>query len=98
MIVGLGPLSVAQLGAPAVAEGPRGLVAALALAAQHGQLVALALLGVLLELGEHEAQRPDTVLLLRPHGGRQVGFHLVGKRHSLYLMLFALKLAAGGAD
>ena len=37
-----------------------GLVAALALAAQHRELVAVALLGRLLQLGEHEPQRAET--------------------------------------
>ena len=54
---GLALLAVGELRAAAVAEGARGLEPALALAAQHRELVAVALLGRLLELGEHQPQR-----------------------------------------
>ena len=37
--------------------------------------------GVLLELGEHQPQRADAVLLARLHRGRQVLLHPVGQRH-----------------
>ena len=73
--------AVGQLGAAAVAERRGGLVAALALAAQHGELVARALLRVLLQLGEHQPQRADAVLLARLHRGREVLLHPVGQRH-----------------
>ena len=59
----------------------RGLQAALALAAQDGELVVAALLGGLLQLGEHEPQRADAVLLARLHRGGEVLLHRVGQRH-----------------
>ena len=77
----LGLLGVGELGAAALAEGAGGLVAALALAAQHGQLVVAAVLGGLLELAEHEAQRGDPVLLAGLHRGGEVLLHRVGQGH-----------------
>ena len=66
----LGLLAVGELVAAAVAERRRGLQPALALAAQHGELVAVALLRGLLQLGEHEAQRADAILLAAPSSRR----------------------------
>ena len=83
MTCGLGLLGLGQLGAPAVAEGGRGLVAALALAAQDGELVAVALLGRLLQLGEDEAQGRDAALLARLHRGGEVLLDPVGQFHCL---------------
>src|SRR5688500_350210 len=65
-LVGLGRREVV---AARLAVGLLGLAPALALAAQYRLLIALALLRVLLELGEHEAQRRDAVLVPRLHGG-----------------------------
>ena len=55
--LGLGLLAGGQVLATALTESPRRLDAALALAPQHRQLVAVALLGGLLQLGEHQPQR-----------------------------------------
>ena len=70
-----------QLGTPALAERGGRLVAALALAAQHGELVAGALLRVLLQLGQHEAQRGDAILLARLHRRGEVLLDAVGHLH-----------------
>src|SRR4051794_19640792 len=64
-----------------VAEGGGRLQAALALPAQHGELVAVAFLGGLLQLVEHEPQRADTVLLPRLHRAGEVLLHRVGQTH-----------------
>ena len=74
-------LGVGEVVATRVAEGAGRLVAALALAAQHGQLVVLAVLGGLLQLGEDEAQDPDAIPLPRLHRGGEVMLHRVGQRH-----------------
>ena len=68
----------ASSGRPPSRNGVGGLEAALALAAQHRHLVAAALLGGLLELGEHEAQRADAILLAGLHRAGDVGPHLIG--------------------
>src|SRR5215218_2453153 len=70
-------LLLGELGALALAELPGGVEPALALAAEHGLLVAGALLGVLLELGEHEAERARAVLVTRLERGGEVGLHLI---------------------
>ena len=77
----LGLLAVGELGAAGVAKRGRGLQAALALAAQDGELVALALLGGLLQLAEDEPQRADTFLLAGPHRGGDVLLDRVDQRH-----------------
>ena len=79
---GLGLLGLGQLRPIAVAERLRGLEAALALTAQDGELVARALLGVLLQLGEHQAQRSDAILLAGLHGRGEIRFDRVGHRHA----------------
>ncbi len=79
----LGLLAAGEILAPAVAEGLGGLETALALAAQHGELVVRALLGGLLQLGEHEPQRPDLVLFPGAHRVLEVGFDLLEDRHAL---------------
>ena len=61
--LGLGLLLVGQLRAPAVAELLGRLEPPLALAAQHRQLVVAALLGGLLELGQHEPERGRALAL-----------------------------------
>jgi hypothetical protein len=78
---GLGLLGLRELGAVAGAEGLGGLDAPLALPAQDGELVGVAGLRGLLQLGQHQAQRRDPSPLPRPHGGGHVGLDLVGKRH-----------------
>ncbi len=75
--LGLGLLAGGELVAAGVAELAGGVEAALALAAQDGLGVAGALLLVLLELGEHEAQSRHALLLPRPHGGGEIGLDLV---------------------
>ena len=70
-----------ELRAARVAERRGGLEPALALAAQHGQLVVPAVLRRLLELGEHEAQRAHAVLLARLHRGCEILLDRVGNRH-----------------
>src|SRR5215204_1190324 len=70
-----------ELGAARLAVGQLGLAPALALAPQHRLLIARALLRVLLELGEHEAQRRDAVPIPRLHGGGHIGPDLFGDLH-----------------
>ena len=65
--LGLGLLLLGELGAAAVAELRRGLQPALALAPEHRQLVVAAVLGRLLELGQHQPQRADALLLAGLH-------------------------------
>ena len=77
---------LAQTGAPSMGtkfsgEFAERVEAAFALAAQDGLLVARAVLGGLLELGEHQAQRRHPLLLARLHGGGHVALDPVGKRH-----------------
>ena len=68
----LGLLATGQILAPGLAVGPGSLEPALALAAQHGQLVVGAFLGGLLQLGQHEPQRADT-RLFRPRASLPAG-------------------------
>src|SRR2546426_377021 len=65
-------LLLGELTATAPAELLRGVQAALALAPQHGELVAVALLRVLLELRQDESQGPNAILLAGLHGRRHV--------------------------
>ena len=58
-----------------------GLEPALALAAQHRKLVVVAVLGGLLQLGQHQAQRADALLLPGLHRAGHVGADLLGDRH-----------------
>src|SRR5216684_2253386 len=78
--LGLSLLLDGQLLAAALAELLGRIEAALALAAQHRELVGVTLLGRLLELGEDEAQRADPILLPRLHGRRDVGPDLLCQR------------------
>ena len=71
--LGLGLLLLGELGAAAVAELRGGLQPALALAAQHRELVVAALLGGLLQLGQHQPQRADALLLAGLHRAGDVG-------------------------
>src|SRR4051812_3650135 len=72
-----------QLLAPAGAELLGRVEPALALAAQHRHLVVTALLRRLLELGEHQPQRPNALALAGLHGRRQVAYDLFANRHPL---------------
>jgi len=72
---------VGELGATAVAEGRRRLQPALALAAQDGELVAVALLDGLLQLAEHHPQRADAIRLARLHGSDEILLDRVDQRH-----------------
>ena len=67
--------------ATAVAELRGGLQAALALTAQDGQLVVGTLLRGLLQLGQHEAERADALLLSGLHGSDEIGLHALGNAH-----------------
>ena len=67
-----------QLGAARVVELLGGVEPALALAAQHGQLVVGAVLGGLLQLGQHQPQRADALLLPRLERGGHVRSQLIG--------------------
>ena len=79
--LGLVGLARREILAARLAVGLLGLAPALALAAQHRLLVAGALLRVLLELGEHQAQRRDAVLVPRLHGGGHIGPDPFGDLH-----------------
>src|SRR5215217_2194635 len=79
--LGLVGLARRELVAARLAVGQLGLAPALALAPQHRLLVARALLRILLELGEHQAQRRDAVPVPRLHGGGHIGPDLFGDLH-----------------
>ena len=73
--------ALGEILAAAVAERALGLGAALALAAQHGELVVRALLGRLLQLGEQHPQRADALALARLHRGDEVALDGLGDAH-----------------
>ena len=73
--------AVGQLVAAALAKRARGLLAALALAPQDGGLVAVALLGGLLQLGQDQTQRLDTVPVAFLHRDDDVLLDPVGNCH-----------------
>ena len=79
--LGLVGLARRQVLAARLAVGLLGLAPALALAPQHGLLVVRALLRVLLELGEDQAQRRDAIPVPRLHGGGHIGPDLLGDLH-----------------
>ena len=84
--VGLDQLGVAlglagQLVAAALAEGLGRLQPPLALALEHRHLVVAALLGGLLELGQHHPQRAGALAVARLQRGVGVGLQLVEHRH-----------------
>ena len=77
----LGGLAVGELVTAAVAEGSLGLAAALALAAQHRELVAGALLGGLLQLRQQQPQRADALSLAGLHRDDEVALDGLGDAH-----------------
>src|SRR6185312_9864094 len=77
----LGLLAAREIVATGVTVGAGGLEPALALATEYGQLIVRPLLDRLLQLGEHEPQRADAVLLACPHRPLQVDPDLIEYRH-----------------
>jgi hypothetical protein len=55
---------------------------ALALAAQNRELVGSAVLGVLLQLGQHQSQRADALLVAGLHRAGHVAAHLIDETHT----------------
>jgi hypothetical protein len=80
---GLLGLAVGEVVAAVLAVDALGLAAALALAAEHGDLIARALLRVLLELGEHQPQRRSPVAIPGLHGRVDVRSDSFGNLHVL---------------
>jgi len=92
---GLGLLAVGELASAGLAELLRGLEPALALAAQHRELVGSAVLGVLLQLGQHQSQGTDALLVAGLHRAGHVGANLIDEAHTFRI---ALRFPATGNE